>query len=96
MISSSGRLATPKLLFNTAVAQVRSALFGDEFRIPVLFALAGEDRLVDPEASARAFGRIRAKDKEILRYPAMYHALSIETGKEAVFEDILKWTKRRL
>jgi alpha-beta hydrolase superfamily lysophospholipase len=50
---------------------------------------------VDPDASRRVFSRIIAKDKAMIGYPDMYHSLSIDTGREKVFRDVLDWMNRR-
>lgn len=90
------RLATAKLLFETAKAGIRAKFLKDKIRIPVLFLLAGEDKLVDPETSKKIFQGLKVEDKQIIEYPRMFHALSIELGRDKVFEDILKWAQRRL
>ena len=90
------RLATPKLLANIALAQARAIILKNRLQTPTLFLLAGVDKLVDSETAKRIFKSLSLNDKEIRRYPDMYHALSIEIGKEKVFEDILKWIENRL
>lgn len=85
------RLATPKLLFNTGIAQIQCRLLKNKIKIPILFLLSGKDMLVDPEASRKVFNGLAVKEKKKIEYPAMQHALSIETGKEQVFEDTLQW-----
>ncbi|MFH1678910.1 MAG: alpha/beta fold hydrolase [Candidatus Omnitrophota bacterium] len=90
------RLASSKLLINTVLAQMRAGFLTTKLTIPALFLLAGEDLLVDSKASLNIFNRLRIKDKTIIQYPDMYHALSIDIGREKVFEDILKWVRKRL
>ncbi len=90
------RLATSKFLFNLIAAQIRSNIVKGRIRTPVLFLLSGNDRLVDPEAGKRIFNGLKAGDKTIIEYPDMYHALSIDLGREKVFEDMLKWVEKRL
>jgi alpha-beta hydrolase superfamily lysophospholipase len=63
---------------------------------PALFLIAGHDLLVYPEASVKVFGRLKCKDKTLIDYPGMYHALSIELGKEKVFQDIWSWIDKRI
>lgn len=90
------RQATSKLLFNILVAQRQSRLLKDKVKIPVLFLLSGEDSLVDSQAAEEFFGCLKVKDKAMITYPDMRHALSIDLGKEKVFEDILKWVQPRI
>jgi alpha-beta hydrolase superfamily lysophospholipase len=85
------RLATAKLLVNLAGAQIKAARFKDKIKTPVLFLLAGKDQMTDPAASEKIFDDLKLKDKTIFVYPEMYHALSIDTGREKVFEDIFNW-----
>ena len=85
------RLATSKLLLNLVFAQIKAAGLKDKIISPVLFLLAGCDKLVDPESSERIFDNLNLKDKTLIVYSDMYHALSIDVGREKVFSDILKW-----
>ena len=90
------RLATSKLLLNILITQMRSWGLKTKVRIPVLFLLAGDDKIVNPEVSKEFFKNLKAKDKKIIEYPGMRHALSIDLGREAVFGDILKWIEARV
>ncbi len=90
------RVASARLLYNTLSAQTRAVTGKPDMAIPVLFLLAGEDKLVDPGMSERVFTRLKANDKNIIVYPDMYHALPIDSGREEVFEDILEWIRDRV
>lgn len=90
------RSASSRLLFNIAAAQVRCMLFKKRIKAPVLFLVAGKDMLINSKASKTIFDGLKVKDKTMLQYPEMYHALSIDVGKESVFEDILNWVERRI
>lgn len=90
------RLATPRLLMETAKAQLVSASAARKIQKPVLFLLAGEDKLVVPQASESIFRKIVSSDKTLIEYPKMYHALSIEEGRERVFSDISEWIDERI
>ena len=91
------RLATSKLLIEIVFAQIKSGLLKDKVKIPVLFLLAGDnkDLLVDPIAAKNMFRSIEKQNpsNRLIQYPEMLHALSIEKGREKVFEDILNWVK---
>jgi alpha-beta hydrolase superfamily lysophospholipase len=90
------RLATASLLFNVLLAQRQAHSLKNKIRKPVLFLLAGDnDQLSDSAQSKKVFKDLKTEDKEIIQYPQMYHALSIESGREKVFEDILKWLRKR-
>ncbi|MCK5451024.1 MAG: lysophospholipase [Candidatus Omnitrophica bacterium] len=90
------RMATSKLLVQTVIAQIKVMMMKGRIEIPVLFLLAGQDKLVDSAVSEKVFEGLKTKDKKIDVYPEMYHALSIELDKERVFDDILVWIKERL
>jgi esterase/lipase len=65
------------------------------FDVPLIFLIAGNDKLVYPEASRKVFSKIIAGDKAMIGYPDGYHSLSIDTDREKVFGDIFEWMKRR-
>lgn len=90
------RLASSRLLFNTLLAQPKSFKYSNRIKIPVLFLLAGEDKLVNPDAAKNFFKGLKTEDKELIEYPGMYHALSIELGREKVFKDAFLWLEKRL
>ena len=52
--------------------------------------------MVDEKAGRKIFAKLSLADKTIIEYPDMRHALSIERGRESVFEDILAWTEKRI
>jgi len=87
---------TSRLLVGLAIAQIRCRSLKNKIRIPVLFLIAGRDSLVDPGASAAIFNSLKAADKKMIQYPGMRHSLSVELGRESVFQDILKWLRERI
>jgi len=90
------RFATSRFIFNLMTAQIKSGIVKGRIKMPVLFLLSGNDKLVDPPASKRIFNGLKAKDKSLIEYPDMYHALSIDLGRERVFKDMLDWVRKRL
>lgn len=89
------RLATSRLLINIALSQMRSSMLKDRIKCSVLFLLAGRDMLVDTDVSKKFFNGLKTKDKTMLEYPDKLHALSIESGREKIFEDIFAWVSKR-
>ncbi len=83
------RHASVKLLFNILLAQITARHF-KKILIPFFFLVAGEDFLVDVTAINKVYKRASAV-KKIKRYPGMFHALTVDQGKERVFKDILQW-----
>jgi alpha-beta hydrolase superfamily lysophospholipase len=89
-------VATSRLLTSIVFAQIRSYVVKKYMKLPVLFLLAGADRVVDSKAAKDIFKSLVASDKQLIEYAGMYHALSIDLEKEKVFQDMLKWVKERI
>jgi alpha-beta hydrolase superfamily lysophospholipase len=90
------RFASLKCMFNFLPDQAKSWRVAKKIAIPTLFLIPGVDHLVDERASRRLFAKIRFADKTLIEYPDMLHALSIDLGREKVFEDVLGWAEKRL
>ena len=89
------RLASSGLLTAIVFSQIKSLMLRKCINIPVLFMLASPDSMVDAERSRFIFKKLVSRDKTLLEYPGMCHALSIDIGKEKVFNDIWEWVKNR-
>jgi alpha-beta hydrolase superfamily lysophospholipase len=90
------RSASSKMIFSILAAQaLAKGLFG-KLNTPVLFLAGGNDLLVDPRSIRDALNALKVRDKEMVEFPGMYHSLSIDTGKEEVFDTILKWVEGRI
>ena len=91
------RFATSGTLWEIIKAQIASLFIAKKIKIPVLFLVAGQgkDKLVDIKAEKKVFELLKTNDQKnmIIQYPEMLHALSIDVGREKVFDDILGWTK---
>ncbi|MCM8761354.1 MAG: lysophospholipase [Candidatus Omnitrophica bacterium] len=90
------KFATPKLLQSILLGQLSSRLFKHKIRTDTLFLLAGADTFVSSEASRNIFKGIGFENKQIIEYPEMRHSLTMELGREKVFNDILHWINRRI
>ncbi|MGD2278511.1 MAG: lysophospholipase [Candidatus Omnitrophota bacterium] len=90
------RAASSALLVGIAAAQLRYRSLAAGIKKPVLFLLAGDDMLVDNEASLKVFKALSVKDKTIKHYPEMRHALSVDLGRENVFNDAFEWLEQKL
>jgi len=90
------RVATSGLLFMTLLEQLRTRRLAKSIEIPTLFLLSGKDLLVNPKESKAVFARLKSRDKKLIEYPEMLHALSIEAGREKVFADIAAWLAQRI
>ena len=84
------------LVADILAAQVRAKSVLKKIKGSVLFLVSGEDMIADPEVSRKVFDGLKAKDKTFRGFPDMYHSLSIDLGKEAVFEELFKWVDMRM
>ena len=91
-----GSVATAQLLSRIVLAQLSAVLAHKKLEMPVLFLLSGADMIVNSKASRRLFRALLDEDKSVIEYSTMYHALSIEIGREKVFGDILQWVGGRI
>jgi alpha-beta hydrolase superfamily lysophospholipase len=89
------RVSSLKMLMDTMSGQRKAFRAASRASVPVLFLLAGKDSLVDAAASHKLFAKLALADKTVIEYPEMHHALSIDLGRERVFDDILTWLQPR-
>lgn len=90
------RVTSRRLLAGALAEQVAASRLARMTRVPALFLLSGKDELVDPRGSLRIFRKMALADKTLVEYPDMLHALTIEVGRERVFEDIARWVEPRV
>jgi alpha-beta hydrolase superfamily lysophospholipase len=69
-----------------------------KLNVPILMQIAGNDFLVDAEASKSFFNHLTLEDKEIRVYSDLYHEVYNEPEKDraAVLNDLLGWLEARL
>lgn len=90
------RKISAKFTGNYFAAEAQAGKFRGKWRMPVLFLIPGQDKIINSQRAEIIFRRLDGKDKEIIEYPQMYHALTVDLGKEKVFADILNWAQKRL
>lgn len=90
------RVASLKLLASFLPVQGRAGRRAKTYAVPSLFLVPGVDHLVDERATRKLFKKVAAADKTLIEYPEMFHALSIDLGREKVFRDILDWAGKRV
>jgi lysophospholipase len=64
-------------------------------KLPVLFLQAGDDLIVDPEATRAVFEQVPHERKAFKLYAGKYHEIFNDPGKEDVFQDILTWLQQQ-
>jgi acylglycerol lipase len=89
------RTVTSNLLKELVVAQVKAITGKPKFAEDILFLLAGKDKVVDTGTSEKIFSKQIPSNKKLIEYPEMYHALSIDMNRDAVFKDIVDWLNIR-
>ena len=90
------RVASLSLLAKALGEQMTASRRAKNLSVPSLFLIAGIDSLVDERAGRKFFKKLTLQDKTLIEYPEMHHALSIELGRERVFEDILAWVEKKV
>jgi alpha-beta hydrolase superfamily lysophospholipase len=91
------RHAAPWLLLQILFDGWRARCCPGSLEIPVLFLAAGDhDAFVSPEATKKVYTLLKARDKEFILYPEMFHTLSMDLGREQVFQDMLRWARARI
>lgn len=91
-----GRTATPRwfMELNRAALACHQGLT-QGMKLPVLFLQAGDDLLVDPEATRTVFGQVPHERKAFKLYPGKYHEIFNDPGHDEVFHDILNWMREQ-
>jgi alpha-beta hydrolase superfamily lysophospholipase len=90
------RRASSRSIAGVFLYQILASISAKAMVSPVLFLIAGDDKIAESARSAAIFKRLRTRDKTLIEYPSMYHSLSIELGKEKVFDDLLQWIEKRI
>ena len=84
--------------FVECMAEVRrTGSAPQSIRTPILMQIAGDDHLVDPEASLAFFQALTASDKTLCHYESLYHEIYNETlpEREKVLDDLKQWIAKR-
>ncbi|WP_300670162.1 alpha/beta hydrolase [Desulfoluna sp.] len=66
------------------------------YAYPCLILHGGDDQIVTPEASRFMHATIASEDKTLKVYPAFYHEILNEFGREEVVADITQWIEARI
>ncbi|OGC29922.1 hypothetical protein A2346_04220 [candidate division WOR-1 bacterium RIFOXYB12_FULL_52_16] len=88
------RVTTSKFLINVLLEQIKANFVITRIELPTLFLVSGHDLFVSSTESGRVFKLLPVKDKTLIEYPEMYHALSVDLGREKVFKDLISWLNK--
>ena len=85
--------ATPKFYFSFKAAMEELMKSDVQFRsgTKVIFEVAGEDQIVDPEATKAFFKKMKHEAKKMVVYPGMFHEIFNEPDREVCFSDWISW-----
>lgn len=86
-----GTPATARWFTETVAAQQTVLARASEVRIPLLFLVAGGDRLVDPEAARQLHDAATSAPRQWHCYQSMEHEVFNEVRREDVYGDVLAW-----
>jgi alpha-beta hydrolase superfamily lysophospholipase len=88
-------VATPRWFNEVRATQARLLQTAATLKVPTFMPVAGDDRLVDAEASLR-FAKDAGAVVEVKVYECLFHELYLEPERERVITDIVQWLRARL
>ena len=89
------RVMTPRAYRELRAAQAAVVAEGHHIAVPLLFLLAGDDRIVGRQA-AEAFARSLSGDVTVRVYDGFFHEVFNEPQRARVFRDVEQWLERVL
>jgi alpha-beta hydrolase superfamily lysophospholipase len=87
---------TPRLFTEASIAMGLVFQRADRFDDPILFLLAGDDRIVDTKRTQQLARGIPSGEVTIKIYPGMYHEVLNERDRTTVYRDIRNWINARM
>jgi acylglycerol lipase len=89
------RVMTPRAYREVLAAQAAVLAEGDRIAVPLLFLLAGDDRIVS-RAASEAFARGLRGDVTVRVYDGFYHEVLNERDRAKAYRDLEPWLERIL
>ena len=62
-------------------------------RCPSLMMLAGQDRILDNDATQSFFQRFGSEQRKIIEYPTAHHTLEFEPNRQQITEELTDWIR---
>ncbi|HVZ74492.1 MAG TPA: lysophospholipase [Polyangia bacterium] len=87
-------VATPRWFNEVRATQARLRASASLLKVPTFMPVAGDDRLVDSEASI-AFAKAAGAIVDLKVYDQLFHELYLEPERDAVIADVVAWLDRR-
>jgi len=89
------RAATARWAAEVLMAQQEALDQAARLRLPLLLQYATADAIADQGASHELFAAARSADKTCQGYEHYFHEIYNETGRAAVFADLVDWLEQR-
>jgi alpha-beta hydrolase superfamily lysophospholipase len=70
---------------------VQASFLAQNSSLPILFQVAGEDEIVDSDATEKFYAGLKYGRKKFINYPGLYHELYNEISKDQVFDDLIQF-----
>jgi alpha-beta hydrolase superfamily lysophospholipase len=86
---------TPRLFTEASTAMGFALQRSDRIQEPLLFLLAGDDRIVDTDRSVRFARSITATDTNVRVYPGAFHELLHEVDRAHIHREVRDWIAAR-
>lgn len=90
------RVATPRWYVGCLGAQAEVRAHADQFHLPLLSLVAGEDPVADPGAIRTFHAGAGSSDKELAEFPEFRHEVLREARREEVYVRVLEWMRSRV
>jgi lysophospholipase len=87
---------TPRLFVESSAAMGLALQRSERISTPLLFVLAGEDRIVDTQRSLAFARSVTARDVNIRVYPESRHEVLNEPDRTEALSEIANWIEDRL
>ena len=68
-----------------------AAVAPEKIRQPALLLLAGQDHIIDNQATRAYFSRIPRTDRQVIEYPQAAHTLEFEPNRDEFVDDLIEW-----
>jgi lysophospholipase len=87
---------TPRMFVEVSAAMGLALQRSDRLRQPLLFLIAGDDRIVDAGRTTRFARSIQAPDVSVRVFPEQYHELINELDRADVYRQVRDWIMARV
>jgi acylglycerol lipase len=90
------KIATARWFTETIKAHARCEDAVKQLKVPVLFQLAGDDKIASTAESKRLFTLLGSEDQQIEVYEGLFHEIWFELERAKVYEQLRKWLENHV